>query len=240
MYSPVADKIVESTHQSSRLGNPIERIVMHTMEAPEEADTAEDVARYFIENSRKVSAHYCVDNDSVVGCVPEERVANHAAGDNLQSIGIELAGRASQTREQWADAYSRAELLSAAKLCANIGKRRGIPARFLSDAELSNRVKGFVSHDAVSRVFGDNIRDDPGAHFPWNKFLGDVKALMDGRKWEVRLYDKDNKVLDRSKIVGTAGIAARYVAFSTRVAPKVAKLAATGRQPRIRVVRVAE
>ncbi len=149
MYSPVSDKIVESTHQSSRLGNPIERIVMHTMEAPEEADTAEDVARYFIENSRKVSAHYCVDNDSVVGCVPEERVANHAAGDNLQSIGIELAGRASQTREQWADAYSRAELLSAAKLCANIGKRRGIPARFLSDAELSNRVKGFVSHDAL-------------------------------------------------------------------------------------------
>lgn len=239
MNSSLADKHVQSPYRSSRSGHPIERIVMHTVEGSEVSTAAEGVANYFKSNSRRVSAHYCVDNDSIVSCVSEEEVANHAAGDNFESIGIELAGKAGQTAAQWADSFSKAELVLAAKLVADICKRRGIPAKQLSDSELRNRVRGIVSHDAVSRVFGDDIRDDPGPNFPWAKFLGDVRALLDGRRWEVRLVDGTGAVLDRSKIVNRAGLAARFAGFSTRVAPQVAKLVAAGKSPRIRVVRVA-
>jgi N-acetyl-anhydromuramyl-L-alanine amidase AmpD len=238
MNSSLANSHVASPYNSSRDGHPIERIIMHTVEGSEVSTAAEGVANYFKSNSRKVSAHYVVDNNSIVSCVPEERVANHAAGDNYESIGIELAGRAGQTAAQWADAFSRAELVLAAKLVADICKRRNIPVRELTDAQLKARWRGLASHDAVSRVFGDNIRDDPGSNFPWTKFLGDVRALIDNRKWQVRLLDNKGAVVDRSSIVGTKGIAARYVAFSTRVAPQVAKLAAAGRGPRVRVVRV--
>ena len=62
--------------------------------------------------------------------------------------------------------------------------------------------------------------------------------LPDNRRWEYRLVDKDGKVLDKSAVVGTAGLAVRLAAFATRVSPRVARLAAAGRRPRIVLVRV--
>ena len=70
--------------------------------------SAESVARWFSRPSAQVSAHYCVDVDSIVQCVRERDIAWHARGGNAKSIGIELAGYARQTKAEWADAYSRA------------------------------------------------------------------------------------------------------------------------------------
>jgi hypothetical protein len=79
-------------------GRPIHVVVIHTMETSERGDAAEAVARWFARPETAVSAHYCVDADSVVQCVREEDVAWHARGGNASSIGIELAGTPGRAR----------------------------------------------------------------------------------------------------------------------------------------------
>lgn len=184
MHSRHADTVIRAHNfqNASRTDADIKRIIMHTTEGanPERPDTAENVASFFANPTTEVSAHYVVDNNSVVSCVEEEDIAFHALGDNAKTIGIEQAGKAGQSKAQWDDAYSLDMLANSAELCADICKRRGIPVRFLSDAELRDGKSGFASHDAVSRVFGANIRDDPGPHFPWSDFLADVKRILEG------------------------------------------------------------
>jgi N-acetylmuramoyl-L-alanine amidase CwlA len=41
-------------------------IVIHTTESPETPNAAESVARFFQNPGRQVSAHLCIDNDSIV------------------------------------------------------------------------------------------------------------------------------------------------------------------------------
>lgn len=206
MFSSHTDNVIRARHftNASRGDAQIERLVMHTTEGrPERSDFAEDVANFFknipadAPPDDRVSSHYVVDNNSVVGCVEEEDIANHAFGDNPESIGIELAGKAGQTREQWADPYSTAQLALAAKLVADICKRRGIPVRRLTNAQLQARERGIVSHKQVSDLFGQGIRTDPGPNFPWGKFLDAVKANLTP-KIQYVLQDGEGKELAHS------------------------------------------
>ena len=73
-------------------------IVIHTMEADETDQTAENVANYFknVEPTNKVSAHLCIDNNSIIQCVLDNDVAYAAPGANHNGIQLELAGFASQ------------------------------------------------------------------------------------------------------------------------------------------------
>lgn len=243
MHSPLADSVIRAKNftDASRTSAEMKHIMIHTMESPEGLTTAEDVSRWAAgPTAPQASWHYAVDANSIVSAVEEEDVAWAAPGANHDGIQIEFAGRAGQTPAQWADAFSRAELVLAAKLVADICRRRGIRAVHGSDFDLSADRRGVYGHDQATRVFKKSTHTDPGANFPWAGFMKDVQALVDGRKWQVRLYNKAGNVVDRSAIVGTAGIAARYAAFSARVAAKVAKMAAAGMQPRIRVIKVVE
>jgi N-acetyl-anhydromuramyl-L-alanine amidase AmpD len=242
MHSALANSVIRAKNftNASRTSAQMKHIIMHTMESPEGLTTAEDVSRWAAGSTApQASWHYAVDANSIVSCVEEEDVAWAAPGANHDGIQIEMAGRAGQTPAQWADAFSKAELVLAAKLVADICRRRGIRAVHGTNFDLSADRRGVYGHVQASEVFKKSNHTDPGVGFPWDGFMKDVQAFLDGRKWQVRLYNKDGQVVDRSTIVGTKGIAARYLAFSTRVAPKVAKMAAAGMQPRIRVVRVA-
>src|SRR6476469_11249703 len=87
--------------------NPIDVIVIQTMESPEKPDTAESVAAWFAGSSApQASAHYCIDANSVVECVRDTDVAWHAPGANHNGIGLEHAGRAAQSAADWNDEYS--------------------------------------------------------------------------------------------------------------------------------------
>jgi len=47
----------------------IDLLVIHTMEAPEKGETAENIASWFAgANAPQASAHYCIDANSVVQC----------------------------------------------------------------------------------------------------------------------------------------------------------------------------
>ena len=158
-------------------GRTIDLIVVHDMEYPETPEGAEWCAGFFGgTGAPKASAHYCVDNNSVVQCVRDSDVAWHAPGANHNGIGIEHAGYAKQTREQWLDDYSRAELALSARLVAQLCGTYGIPMKWLDAAALKTRgARGITGHHDVSQAFG-GTHWDPGKNFPVDFYL----ALITG------------------------------------------------------------
>jgi N-acetyl-anhydromuramyl-L-alanine amidase AmpD len=174
----VAIPFVESPNFTASKGRPIDVLVMHTAEMTERAGAAEAVAAWFARPSSQVSAHYCVDADSVVQCVRERDIAWHARGGNTNSIGIELAGYARQGAPEWADPYSTVMLERAAALAASICFRHRIPVRRVRAAGLLAGRPGITGHADVSEAFRRSDHWDPGPSFPWPTFLGLVRAAL--------------------------------------------------------------
>ena len=172
----MAYPFVESPNVTPATGRRIDVVVMHTMEIAERKDAAEICARWFASPVSKVSAHYCVDADTVVQCVREKDIAWHARGGNTSSIDVELAGFARQRREDWADAYSSAVLGRAATLVADACRRRAIPVRWIVAADLAAGSRGITGHSEVSKAHRKSDHWDPGPGFPIERFLGLVRT----------------------------------------------------------------
>lgn len=157
---------------------PISLLVIHSAECAETATAAEALQGWAAgPNAPKASWHYAVDSDSITQSVRDEDTAWHAPGVNERAIGVELAGRASQTPEQWADAYSTATLDRAARLFARLCDRHGIPAVFVDAAGLVRGERGITTHAEVSRAFKRSTHTDPGAGFPLAAFIAKVAEL---------------------------------------------------------------
>ena len=149
-------------------------ITIHDMEYPETPSGAEWCAEFFAgPNAPRASAHYCIDGDSVLQCVRDRDVAWHAPGANHNGIGIEHAGYAKQSRADWLDDYSRAELAISARLVAKLSALYGIPLVRLSPAELRAGKYGLAGHADITAAFPGPGRThwDPGLSFPWDVFL---------------------------------------------------------------------
>jgi N-acetyl-anhydromuramyl-L-alanine amidase AmpD len=167
----VAFVFVESPHVTRAAGRVVDTVVVHTMEVGERPDAAEICARWFQHPDSEVSAHYCVDADTVIQCVREEDIAWHARGGNERSIGVELAGFARQQAPDWQDAYSTAVLERAANLVADVCSRHAIPIRRVRAEGLRRGRRGITTHADVSRAFGRSDHWDPGPAFPFWRFL---------------------------------------------------------------------
>jgi len=151
-------------------------IVIHSMEAPEKGDTAEEIAKFFQNPPKPASAHLCIDNNSIVQCVPDNCIAGAAPGANEDGIQLELAGYARQTEAEWLDEYGLQLLDKAASAAAQYCLKYDIPVRRLTNEELADRkCKGLVSHAQVSEVFKRSDHWDPGPGFPWKFFLENVE-----------------------------------------------------------------
>jgi N-acetyl-anhydromuramyl-L-alanine amidase AmpD len=150
-------------------------IVIHSMEAPEKGETAENVARFFQNTQRQASAHLCIDNNSIVQCVFDNDVAFAAPGANHDGVHLELAGFARQTREEWLDPYSTLVLENAAEATAQYCLKYNIPIKHLTNDELDAKQKGIVGHVQVSEVFQKSTHTDPGKDFPWDQFVERVR-----------------------------------------------------------------
>jgi len=162
----------------------IKTIVIHTMECQEsDLFAAEDVALWFAGRTSfpapQSSAHYMVDQDSVVQGVRDTDEAWHASQSNIGGIGIEHAGFAAQTPEEWEDQASSAILWRSARLAARLCRTYGIPAARLSDADILSGRPGFCGHVDVNRSYG-NIKGhtDPGLSFPWASYLSLVEESI--------------------------------------------------------------
>lgn len=179
---------IQAKHYTNLSGEKTSRnprvIVIHSMEAPEKGNTAENVAKYFshMSDGRVASAHYCIDADSIVQCVQMRDVAYGAKGMNRHGIHLELAGYAAQTPQDWVDGYSKTMLHIAAKLCATvIVPKYNIDIKWLTSPEIvrvasDKTVTGFVTHAMVSNALKiKGGHQDPGKGFPMNLFLDLVR-----------------------------------------------------------------
>jgi hypothetical protein len=155
-------------------------IVLHCTASSEVERGAWSVAKWFAnpwdpkkKQWIKASAHIICDNRTTIHCVPEYRHAYHARGYNYHSLGIEIVGSASQSRDQWLDQYSLDAMLKAAREVARLAGFYRMPIdRFLTDDEVRGYVAGLTTHRAVSRALqipGGHV--DPGPNFPEDKFL---------------------------------------------------------------------
>jgi len=158
-------------------GRVVDAIVIHSAETAERPSTAEALGSFFSTIDRVASATYSVDSDSIVQSVEERHKAYHvrAEGMNDRSIGIELAGRARQTREEWLDDYGQQMLPIAAALVARVAGRWDVPIRKLSPEQLRQGERGVCGHIDVRDAFGEDVHWDPGHDFPWDYFLEAVR-----------------------------------------------------------------
>lgn len=146
-------------------------IVIHTMEAPESPKTAENIAAYFASGNVVASAHACVDQDSVVICLPPSDTAFAAPGANADGYQIEHAGYAAQDGAGWNDAESQSMLKLSAAHAREIALAAEIPLKHLTNAELAAGEAGFVGHNQVSDVYKRSDHWDPGPNFPWDQYM---------------------------------------------------------------------
>ena len=150
-------------------------IVIHDMEASETSTRAESTAAYFANPSdgRRVSSHYCVDDNSVVQCVDLDDSAwtvGNRQGNN-RGINWEMAGFARQTRAQWLDVFGLAMFRQMAPIVRSDAIRFGIPLRWLTDDQVRAMQPGLTTHVQLARVFGGSTHTDPGPAFPYDVFL---------------------------------------------------------------------
>jgi hypothetical protein len=169
-------------------GRHIQLIVIHSMEAPEKGSTAEAVAQYFADGAggRPASAHYCIDNNSIVQCVQTRDIAFAAPNANRNGIHLEHAGYARQTKAQWLDEFSLAMLKNSAWLCGRVlTPKYRIPVQFLNARDLKRArvdtdIKGFTTHAEVTKAFNSGGHTDPGKGFPVREYLTMVMQAVAG------------------------------------------------------------
>lgn len=165
---------IQATNYQKANRTEVKWVVLHSMEANEASTTAENVAKWFGSGTGApmASAHYCIDDDSIVQCVKESDVAYHAKSANKYGIGLEHAGFAKQTRDQWMDTFSTRMLKRSAKLTAGICKRWNIPVSSVDRNGLKNGDKGITTHNECTFAFeGGQGHSDPGKNFPMDLYL---------------------------------------------------------------------
>lgn len=175
---------------ASKYFNPIverhtvDLVVLHCMQSPETPQRAEWCAQYMATLNEldadgkpiKKSAHYYVDCDSAVQGVHENRIAFHAPGANSNGVGIEHAGQAKQTREDWLDEYGIRMLSLSAQLTARICKRWGIPVQYVPADGLLAGTRGITTHADCTRAWKRSTHFDPGVGFPVDWFIARTKV----------------------------------------------------------------
>lgn len=150
----------------------VDWIVIHSAEVWEKPSSAEAVASYFKNPHPPASAHFSVDCDSIVQSVRTEHAAGHCGPGNSRSIGIEQAGYARQSREEWLDTYSRQMLGLVARLVAREARAWDIPLVKLAPDEIRSGARGVCGHVDINAAFpGKSKHYDPGPHYPWDVLL---------------------------------------------------------------------
>lgn len=156
---------------------PLHRVVIHTAECACDPGATDGIGAYFATASSGGSAHYGVDPTKEGHWVHEAAIAWHAP-PNQWSIGIEIAGRAAFTPDQWKADNVTSALLRAAARTADLVHRYGLPVVWLSPNDLLAGKRGITGHVCVSQAWHQSDHTDPGVNFPVALFLSMVQHFL--------------------------------------------------------------
>jgi len=176
--STLATVEILAKHFTRAVNRRVDELVIHCMQSKEKPGTARQVAIMWQGDEPKSSAHYALDKDEIISCVPEEFVAWAAPGANQEGIHVEFAGKAEQTYQEWFDPYSRDMLRKAIPLFVDICRRYNLPAKFVDADGLVHGERGITTHAEVSKAFKKSSHWDPGPDFPLAWFIGRIRAEL--------------------------------------------------------------
>lgn len=172
-------EFLQAKHYRKGPRKEVKWVVIHTAEIGESLAGAEALMKVCANNPRVASWHYSIDADSVCQSVKEEDIAFHAPGASHAAIGLEHAGRARQTPEEWDDDFSTRMLDRSAQLVAEICARWDIPIKKIGPAELLAGERGICGHVDCSKAWKKSDHWDPGPHFPWERYIDMVLYYRD-------------------------------------------------------------
>lgn len=152
----------QAAHYTRGRPAPPTLIVIHCTEGA----TAAGAASWFANPASAGSAHLVVDDQEVWRCVDDADTAWHAKGVNSIGLGLEITGFARWTEDEWMQHEPR--LIEAARIHAGWSRAYGIP---LTRSE----TRGYHPHAGLP----GNDHTDPGAGFPWDFYLSQVRRWLD-------------------------------------------------------------
>lgn len=155
-------------------GGPRTRTQVICIHATDNTAGASGEAGYATRREDGTSAHFYVDDGTVIQALPIGHVAYGALyHGNEISVQYELCGRSNQI----SDATMRRAAFQVARDC----KRYGIPIRKLTAGQIRAGERGICGHIDITAAFPEDGGDhsDPGANFPWAKFLSYVGGDME-------------------------------------------------------------
>jgi N-acetylmuramoyl-L-alanine amidase len=152
----------------------VDRIIVHTIGGPSceggklvFSGAPGDAQRWknFFDRHPFLGIHWVVDRDGLVlASTPEDRVANHALGNNATSIGIELVHEGDGK-----------EAFGKRQIDALIGLLKAIRSRY--EVPIEN-IKSHSEVDVRTFACGGRLyptKMDPGANFPWARVRAAVR-----------------------------------------------------------------
>lgn len=175
-------QFIQAKHYQPANRAEITAIIIHSEEDAQSSTTALNVANWFAGNDAPMaSANYCVDDIHIVQCVKDTDIAYHALSANKFSIGIEHAGYARQTRDQWLNNFSTQMLKRSAKLTASLCKKWNIPVKYIDRNDLKNGEAGISTHNECTYAFENGSgHTDPGPAYPMDLYI----------TWVLQCYDE--------------------------------------------------
>lgn len=188
MVAPVLDMTaagVASGKYHPVSGIPTQLGVLHSAECPLAAGYARSLTEWaavpLAQGGPEASWQRFVDPSVRLRFIPDDLGAWHASEANPLSIGWEQAGYARYTRAQWLSPAGLVQLDNLAYDMAEVAKRDGLSARWLSTAEVravldgGNRsIKGFCTHRQVD----PETRTDPGDGYPYDLLMTRIKFYL--------------------------------------------------------------
>lgn len=165
---------------SSRLGERVRLVVLHTSEG---ARTVDALAAFLRRDGINASYHGAVDDTRYEAYVNYSRAAWALRNGNQESDNLCLCGFASWSREEWLRHTRMLDLTAAwiADRCA----ARGVPVRLLTPAEVAAALRddkhpgGVCDHDRYTRGTRDGTHWDVGPNFPWDVVMARAQTLHD-------------------------------------------------------------
>ena len=184
----------------------IKYIVIHY--TANDGDTDEGNGNYFANNNVGVSAHYFVDDDSIVQSVPDNRIAWSVGGKkypntkgaayygkctNNNSISVELC----DTKKNGVYDFTEATLKNAADLVMLLMEKYNVPIdRVIRHYDVNGKIcpKPFVENEKAWKEFKERLTDE------MVKRYNTINELPSWAKATIQKLVNEGKIADGNKL----------------------------------------
>lgn len=159
-------------------------IVLHTSEGGEADWSAEALSAFMTTPATATNlASYndVFDHERVLPAVPHNVIPYAAGGGNALGIHGCFPGLARQTRAEWLDANSLAQIKTAARWIIDVAIEFDIPLIRISWEQVKAGQSGICDHYDISRAFKKSDHTDVGPGFPWDVLFAEIVRLVDNK-----------------------------------------------------------